>query len=330
MSDQELLPQYDQGGTIDDPPSTSEGEQKQNELIENGYMDRVKEFCSTDSSPIIELAQNYIRSFGNGQGVSLNNFYKNTTKTNRIKYKWWLSKDNNRINNLKDNERRYFTEKYGENVYDTLLYYRTLGYNNMNNDNYFKDSDRYLNNINNNIHLYNNNDNNINILTKQRDDYTKKIKDATEKIDNLDINLNIEKTKFNVKGNDFVNKISSYIYVIYMIYLTVFVIILLFEDFKNTIFSYKKVLFIIFLYLVPDYIYPFVYYNILNPIFFYIYNNNFFTKPLPIKAFDDISNQKTIHELSDDGYRVDQNNNKNTETEYNNFMNDIYSRIQTL
>ena len=31
----------------------------------------------------------------------------------------------------------------------------------------------------------------------------KKIKDATEKIDNLDINLNIEKTKFNVKGNYF-------------------------------------------------------------------------------------------------------------------------------
>ena len=39
-------------------------------------MDKVKEFCSTDSSPIIELAQTYIRSFGNGQGVSLNNFYK--------------------------------------------------------------------------------------------------------------------------------------------------------------------------------------------------------------------------------------------------------------
>ena len=65
-------------------------------------------------------------------------------------------------------------------------------------------------------------------------------------------------------------------------------------------------------------------------MFFYIYNNNFFTKPLPIKAFDDISNQKTIHELSDDGYRVDQNNDENTETEDNNFMNDIYSRIQIL
>ena len=330
MSDQGTLPQYDQGGSVDNPPSTAEGEQKQNELIENGYMDIVKKICSADSSWLIDTANTYIKSFGNGQGVSLTNFYKNTTKTNRRKYNWWLSKNNNRINNLKDNERRYFTEKYGENVYDTLLYYRTLGYNSMNNDNYFKDTDRYLNNINNNIHLYNNNDNNINILTKQRDDYTKKVKDATKKIDNLDINLNIEKTKFNVKGNDFINKISSYIYVIYMVYLTVFVIILLFEDFKNTIFSYKKVLFIIFLYLVPDYIYPFVYYNILNPMFFYIYNNNFFTKPLPIKAFDDISNQKTIHELSDDGYRVDQNNDENTETEDNNFMNDIYSRIQIL
>jgi hypothetical protein len=94
----------------------------------------------------------------------------------------------------------------------------------------------------------------------------------------------------------FLNHISNYVYYIYLVYLTAFVIYLISIDLNSIIFSVKNLSFIIFLYLLPGYIYPFFYNNLLLPVIFFIYNNNFITKPYPIVAFDDISDQKFYNE----------------------------------
>ena len=134
------------------------------------------------------------------------------------------------------------------------------------------------------------------ILNNEIKKYNSIINNTNSNIDGIDTNLNIEKTKNNKKNEMFLKQVSNYTYYTYLLYLTAFVIYLISIDFTSIIFSIKNLSFIIFLYLLPGYIYPFFYNKLLLPVIFFIYNNNYFTKPYPIVAFDDISDQKFYNE----------------------------------
>lgn len=286
----------------DENEMTSDIENSINEANDSGAINAAKLLCSQDSSNILNDLNEYINISKNGYSFDNDSYHSYYIDQYRDKYIDHMQMDSSYGNQP---PRRFFPLFFSEWIY----FRSTYGYNLL--KDLYKERKKYL--INKNVNKIGNidiifdsiqksietnkqfNKQEI-ILNNEINKYNSIIKNTNSNIDGIDTNLNIEKTKNNKKNEMFLKQVSNYTYYTYLLYLTAFVIYLISIDFTSIIFSIKNLSFIIFLYLLPGYIYPFIYNKLLLPVIFFIYNNNFFTKPYPIVAFDDISDQKFYNE----------------------------------
>ena len=283
----------DEGMNQDKTKDEAAGELKQtmSELKENGGIDSITKLCGLDSSNLLNGLNEYINIAKSGYPFDNYSYYSYFIDIYRDKYKKHILQNETRYDDLLQSEKNYFNQKYGEKFYDALLIERN-SYLIGKNKNNIGNINEILKSIYKSIYTNTQYDKQETIINNEIKKYSDVITNLNSNIDGIDTNVNIEKTKNNKKNEMFLKQISTYVYYVYIIYLTAFVINLIAADFTSVIFSFKNLSFIIFLYLLPGYIYPFFYHNLLLPIIFYIYNNNNFTKPYPIVAFDDISDQK--------------------------------------
>ena len=265
------------------------------EANELGGVDAAKKICLQDSSNIINTVNEYINIAKSGRSFDKYGYNGYYIDQYRDKYVDHMQKDSQRIFPLVFSEWLYFSNKYGRNLLNAL-YKERRKYLISKNVNKIGNLDVIFDSIQKSIDTNNKFNQQENIFKNEIKKYNNIITHINSNIYGSDTNLNIEKTKNNKKNEMFLKHISNYVYYFYLVYLTGFIIYLLIIDFTSVIFSVKNLSFITFLYLLPGYIYPFFYNNLLLPVIFFIYNNNFFTKPYPIVAFDDISDQKFYNE----------------------------------
>ena len=271
-------------------------DEKQN-LESNGGLEAIKTVCSMNiNETIFSTLDYYIDMVKDGHLLDLDSYNNYTINKYRDSYLKYIEKDSTRINTLLEYEQKYFDNKYDNSLYNELLNNRKLYFYDLKH-NKLDDKDEIFESLYKQININKYYEKNNNILKNELQKLLENKKNINNDIDDLlnnNLNKDIETNNFKNKDLFFLNNISYGIYFVYIIYLCVFISILIINDFYKIITNWKLILLIIFLFLLPSIIYPYVYYNIIIPLFYYIYENNIFTKPLPKNAFNDISNQKFI------------------------------------
>ena len=282
-----------------DTNSMIKGSKKQEkELKKNGGMDIIKKACSMNiNDTIFPTITHYINMARDGHLLNLDSYNNYLLNKYRKKYVNYINKDNNRVNKLLENERNYFNnkyDKYDNSLYNELLNHRRLYFYDLQ-ENKLDNLDEIIESLKKNIQtnkFYSKNEMIIRNEKQSLEHEKQKLNNSVDDLLNNHLNKNIEINTFKNKNLLFLKNISFYIYFIYIIYLFVFISILLITNFYNTITDFKMLFILLILILLPDYIYPYIYFNIIYPSYDVIYNNNMITKPNSPDAFEDISKNK--------------------------------------
>lgn len=258
-------------------------------MRESGGLDKVKDLCSMDMSDTLSTINQFIYKVKNGYLLNLNSHYQYIIDHLKTEYTDHLEKNSTRYDELIEKENIYFNEKFNEKLYNELLSDREAHINEMKNLNDNKQFNTLVENIKKGIYTneqYNNQEIILHKQIKQENERKDEILSSIDESSNL---KDVETSKLNNKYTAYLQQIGIYVYFVYIIYLCIFISFLLITDLKTTITSFSRIFLIIMLCILPDYIYPPVYFSVIVPFFDYIYNNNFITKPLPPNVYDDIS-----------------------------------------
>tara|TARA_B100000963_G_C22620879_1_gene669883 strand:+ start:981 stop:1940 length:960 start_codon:yes stop_codon:yes gene_type:complete len=286
-------PDNDSNDDDDDTGSSSidEGKEKLNEMQRDGTIQTAKDLCSMDMTDTIDMINQFVFKVRNGYSLNLSSHYQFIIDRLRNKYLKHLEKNDTRYDELLQNEKKYFREKYSKKMYDDLLNYREI---------YLVSSDKknenevrqMMKNLEKTIVVNEKYKQQEIIIEKEIIHYQKEKDKIKETISSYSNSKDVESTKLYNKNIELLKQVGLYVYVIYFLYLCVFISILLITDLKNTITSFYKILFLITIIILPDFIYPNFYFYILVPFVDFVYNNTFFTKELPPNVYNDISENK--------------------------------------
>lgn len=282
-------------GENSEEQAMSDGKDQRDQMIENGSIEQAKTLCSMDMTDTISNINQYIYKIKQGYLLNLDGHYQYIIDTLRNSYIDHLEKNTTRFDELLENEENYFTQKFNTDMYNEILNDRQIYINETDNQNDDKIYQNYVKNIKKLIYVNDQFTNQEYIIYKQKKELTSQKNDIIDNIDVIDNYNDVEGSKFNNKNIEFIKHVGFYIYFAYILYFCVFISFLLITDLKNTITSFSRIALLIFLFTLPDYIYPYIYFNILVPLFDYIMDNNVLTKELPPNVYQDIEDKAYLN-----------------------------------
>lgn len=233
-------------------------------------------FCQDKnaSSSLLGTLRKYMKF---GSTFTYDNWSKHKERIARDNYLGHVASDKNKLPILLFYEKLVFGKKYPKGIYDELKNRRqrqlhrhsikqSVGrrsYENQdNNEDISFDIDEELKDIQKSVKLNNElrkslaNMTHMNISTSS---------ESTENKENLETNL--EKSKFIKSKNDDISKYTKFLSYIYTITIFIFILTSFLENGTQSL-TYHNGFLYIFLLLIPDYILPFLFNNIIVPIYF--------------------------------------------------------------